>query len=67
MGLPVHDHRIDAPSDIIDRCIALYLDRTSLGIDFALAYRASIGKDRVVHFVDGRDAQASAKFLGQHR
>src|SRR5207249_4202810 len=42
MDLAVHDHRVDRPSDIVDRAVAHDLDGTGVGIDLDLADVAAI-------------------------
>ena len=58
MGLSVHDQRIDAAADVVDRCVAHDLGAAGLRIDFDLGDRASVGKYRIVHFIVGNDGDA---------
>ena len=57
MALPVHDQRVDAAPDIVDRGIARDLDGAGLGIDLDLADRAAVREDRVVHLVVGGERE----------
>src|SRR5262245_26827123 len=67
MRLPVNDHRIDAPSDVIYGGIARHFDPTGLGINLALAYSASVGKYGIVHLVIGSYAEPILCLRGQGR
>ncbi len=49
--LAVNDHRVNAPSDVVDGCIAGYLDHAGLWIDLAFAHSASIGEYGIVHLI----------------
>src|SRR4051794_40994931 len=54
----MHDQRIDAAADVIDRSIARDACCPGIGIDFNLTYGAAIGKYRIMHLIirDNRDA-----------
>ncbi len=58
MGLPVHDQRIDATSDVVDRCVARDAYIAGLGIDLHLAGGAAVGEYRFVHLVVGHHRDA---------
>ena len=49
--LAVNDHRVDAPSDVVDGCIACYLDAAGLRIDLAFTHGAPIGEYGIVHLI----------------
>jgi len=63
--LAVDDHRVDAAADVVDRRESRDVDLARLRIDLALAYRASVGEDRVVHLVVGDDGESARQLLGQ--
>ena len=71
MGLAVHDQRIDAAADVVDRGVARDRDVAGVGIDLDLADRAAVRKHRLVHLVVGGGGEAvlaacsCARLLGQ--
>ena len=65
VGLPVHDQRVDAASDVIDPGIARDLNRAGLRIDLDLAYGTAVRKHRIVHLVVGGDCEAIFELGGR--
>ena len=65
MGLAVHDQRIDAAADVVDRGIAGDRDLAGVGIDLDLADGAAVGEHRLVHLVVGDDRDAVLEIVGQ--
>ena len=65
MGLAVHDQRIDAAADVVDRGVARELDDAGVGIDLDLADRAAVRKHRIVHLVVGGDGEAVLELVRQ--
>ena len=63
--LAVDDQRVDAASDVVDRGESGDLDRARFGIDLALADRASVREDRVVHLVVGDDGEPARQLPRQ--
>jgi hypothetical protein len=63
LGLPMNDHRVDAPPDVVDGCMARYLHPAGLGIDLTLAYGTTVGEDGIVHRVVARHAKCVPRFI----
>ena len=53
MRLPMQDHRIDCPSDIVDRCIPFQGQVSRLRIDLDFANVAAVGKSSLLEEVIG--------------
>ena len=63
--LPVHDERIDAAADIVDRGVAGDGDRARVRIDLDLANGAAVRENRLVHLVVGLDREPVLELVGQ--
>ncbi len=57
VSLAVHDERIDAAADVVDRCIPRDRHMARVGVDLYLADRAAVRKYRIVHLVVGGGAK----------
>src|SRR5712691_3230684 len=63
--LAVDDQRVDAAPDVVDRGEPGDFHRARFGIDLALADRAAVREDGIVHLVVGDDGESARQLLRQ--